>query len=147
MRLIPWLFLLIFLPALAQDHPDFSGTWVLDMNRSHFGNMPKPVGMKLIATKQGDAVHSVETTDTAQGGPATAEGDWFLDGKFHPAGKMSQMSKWEGSTLYAEKKSDDGSYREVIRMTLSPDGKTATEKINVKSPNGNNSSTLIWTRQ
>jgi hypothetical protein len=145
MRLIS-LCLLLCLPALAADHPDFTGNWVLDTNKSHFGNMPKPVGMKLTVTKNGEAYHSVEVTDTAQG-PTTAEGDWFLDGKSHPADKMSQMSKWENSTLYAEKKSDDGAYDQVIRLTLSPDGKTATERIKVKSPNGNNSSTLVWLRQ
>ena len=147
MRTISLLFAGLAVVCAQESKPDFTGTWVLKVEKSHFGSMPKPLGMKLVATRNGESVHAVETTESEQGGPTNTEGDWFLDGQQHPAGKMTQMSKWEGNTLYAEKKSADGSYREVIRMTLSPDGKTATEKISVKSPNGQNTSTLVWEKQ
>ncbi len=86
-------------------------------------------------------------------GKKSLEGDWFLDGKQHPVdpsaqgNKQTQMSRWDGNAVVAERKSEDGSYKETIRMTMSGDGKTATERISVKSPNGNNSSTLIWERK
>ncbi len=139
--------------ADVKGKPDFTGTWTLNLPKSNFGKTPKPVGMTLVAAKKGDVLHSTQKIEDGQGLKST-EGDWFLDGKQHPAdptaqagNKQTQMSRWQGNTIYAERKSEDGSYREQIRMTLSGDGKTATEKIYVKSPNGNNSSTLIWDRK
>ena len=141
--------------AFAADtngKPDFTGDWTLNVAKSSFGKMPKPQGMTLKAAHKGEVLHSVQTTDDGQG-PKSVEGDWFLDAKQHPVdpsaqgNKQTQMSRWQGNTLIAERRSEDGSYRETIRMTLSGDGKTATEHVDVKSPNGNNVSTLIWNRK
>ena len=132
--------------------PDFTGNWTLNVGKSSFGKSPKPQSMTLKAMRKGEVLHSVQTTDDGQG-PRSVEGDWFFDAKQHPVdptaqgNKQTQMSRWQGNTVIAERKSEDGSYKESIRMTMSSDGKTATEKIAVKSPNGNNSSTLIWERK
>jgi len=138
--------------ADTDGKPDFTGDWTLNVGKSNFGKMPKPQAMTLKAARKGEVLHSVQTTDDGQG-PKSVEGDWFLDAKQHPVdpsaqgNKQTQMSRWQGNTLVAERRSDDGSYLEAIRMTLSGDGKTATEHISVKSPNGNNSSTLVWERK
>jgi len=132
--------------------PDFTGNWTLNIGKSNFGKMPKPQIMTLKAERKGEVLHSTQTTDDGQG-PKSVEGDWFLDGKQHPVdptaqgNKQTQMSRWQGNVLVAERKSEDGSYRETIRMNLSGDGKTATEHIMVKSPNGSNRSTLVWERK
>jgi hypothetical protein len=60
---------------------------------------------------------------------------------------MISMSKWDGNTLVAERKSKDGSYDETIRLTVSSDGKTVTENIAVKDPNGSDKRKLIWQRK
>ncbi|MDQ6676618.1 MAG: hypothetical protein M3Z09_04910 [Acidobacteriota bacterium] len=136
----------------AADKPDFTGNWTLNVGKSSFGNMPKPQSMTLTAAKKGEVLHSVQTTEDGQGRKST-EGDWFLDGKQHPvdptagADRQTEMSKWDGRTLISERRSDNGRYLETIHMTLSRDGKTATERVSVKSPNGNNTSTLIWERK
>jgi len=138
--------------VLAADQPDFTGNWTLNVGRSKFGKMPKPQSMTLTAAKKGEVLHSVQTTEDGQG-KRSVEGDWFLDGKQHPVdpaattNKQTQMSKWDGMTLVSERRGADGSYLETIHMMLSGDGKTATERVNVKSPNGNNTSTLIWERK
>jgi hypothetical protein len=142
--------------ANTNGKPDFTGNWVLNVGKSNFGKMPKPQGMTLKAAHKGDVLHSIQTTDDDQG-PKSIEGDWFLDGKQHPvdpsapsatnSNRQTQMSRWQGNALIAERRSQDGSYRETIRMTLSGDGKTATEHVAVKSPDGNNLSTLVWERK
>ncbi len=138
--------------ADTNGKPDFTGYWTLNVGKSSFGKMPKPQGMTLKAERKGQVLHSVQTTDDGQG-PKSVEGDWFLDAKQHPVdpsaqgNKQTQMSRWQGKILVAERRSEDGSYRETIRMMLSGDGKTATEKIAVNSPNGSNSSTLVWERK
>ncbi len=133
--------------GLAQGKPDFSGTWTLNLNRSNFGKMLKPNGMKLTAKRDGDTMHAVQTTETP-GGPESTESDWIADGKEHdtPGNGGKSLTKWEGNTLYSERRSGDGSYQEKIWLSLSNDGKTATEKVWTKSQNGTNLRTLVWDR-
>ena len=64
------------------NKPDFTGDWTLNLDKSNFGKAPKPTGMTLKVTREGDAMHSVQTTDS-QAGPTEAAGDWILDGKEH----------------------------------------------------------------
>ncbi len=132
------------------NKPDLSGKWELNVGKSKFGKMPAPTRMTLESTKRGSTFHSVQSTYDQAGGPNAVEGDWFMDGKQHPIGsdgKMTSMSKWDGNTIVSERRSKDGTYDELIRVQISDDGKTATEDIKLKSPNGNNSSTLVWDRK
>jgi hypothetical protein len=133
---------------VADDHPDFSGHWILNLDHSKFGKLPKPTGMTLVATNEDGKMHAVQTMDS-QGGPVTTESNWVPDGKEHDAlgangGKT--ITRWEGKTLYNERKSSDGLFEEKIWLTLSKDGKTATEKVWAKGPEGSDLRTLVWQR-
>ena len=91
-------------------------------------------------------MHSVQTTYTEQDRHST-EFTWYLDGTRHDTAKPVpgySVTKWEDRTLVNERASDDGAYKEVIHMTLSRDGKTATEVIEIKNPTGNNKEKLLW---
>lgn len=141
--------------AFGSDRkPDFSGNWTLNLDQSNFGKSAKPNGMTLKVTREGDNMHAVQTT-VSQVGPSNVESDWVLDGKEHDAtsstpgsatpGKL--MTKWEGDTLYSERKSNDGTFLQKVWLTLSSDGKTAHEKVWTKGPEGTNFSNLIWERK
>ncbi len=150
------LFLLTVLTAglsAAADKPDFTGNWVCNMGKSKLGKMPKVQSMALTVVHKGEVFHSVQTIDDGNG-PKSVESDWFMDGKRHPitgagnsADKMTNMSRWDGNTLVAERRSEDSTYDEKIRITFSADRKTATEHVDLKSPNGNSSSTLVWEKK
>jgi hypothetical protein len=142
-------FLLLSSVAWCADPPDLSGTWILNTTRSTLGRIAKPEMMTLTVTRNGEGYHSVQKSTDGSNKDTVVEGDWFLDGKDHPVPStdITQMSKWEGPVLVAEKKSADGTYHETMRVSVSNDGKTATERISVKSPNGNSSSVLIWERK
>ena len=43
-----------------------------------------------------------------------------------------------------ERVSNDGAYKEVTHLSLSRDGKVATEIIETTTPNGSNKEKLIW---
>ncbi len=134
--------------SFADDHPNFSGHWILNLDKSKFGKELKPNGMTLTATHSGDTMHAVQTTESA-GGPITTESNWIADGKEHDAsgangGKI--IARWEGNVLYSERKSSDGLYDEKVWLSLSKDGKTATEKVLTKGPEGNDLRTLVWQR-
>ena len=94
-------------------------------------------------------MHSVQTTYTPQG-TATAEADWYPDGEKHSYQRPTpgySVTQWDDDALVSEHRSNDGQYYEKIRLTLSHDGKTATEEVDSKTPNGANHSKLIWRKQ
>jgi hypothetical protein len=134
----------------ADNHkPDFTGKWELNVSKSNFGKMSKPVSMSLQAEQRGPVFHASQTT-TDQHGSETVESDWIVDGKEHEltgkgGGKL--VCKWDGSTLVSQKEWDNGQYKETTKLTLSKDGKVATEKIDSKNPNGENHATLVWERR
>lgn len=135
--------------SAGDSKPDFSGNWTLNLDKSKFGKAAKPTGMTLKVTRDGDVMHSVQTTDS-QGGPSDMASDWVVDGKEHDVpgstpGKV--VTRWEGNTLYSERRSNDGSYLQKIWLTLSADGKTATEKVSTKGTEGTNTSNLVWERR
>jgi hypothetical protein len=135
--------------AFAASKPDFTGAWELDIKKSDFGSLPKPARMTIESTMQGDAMHSVQTTYVEQE-TQTAEFTWYLDGKRHSSDKPVpgySVTRWEDTTLVSTRQSDDGAYKEMIRMSLSQDGKTATETIETKNPSGINKEKLIWHRK
>ena len=136
--------------ACAASTSDLSGNWQLNLRKSKLSKeMGKPDSMSLVVAPKGAGYHSVQTTVDGMVGSASIEGDWYLDGQYHPIGesKMTQMSKWDGKVLYAEKKASDGSTMEIIRLTISPDGKTATEQVSSKSPSGTVNTTLVWDKK
>ena len=145
----PALFLVAALTLVAADHPDLSGNWVLNTEKSTFSQKNfNPDGMKLEVARQGDGFHSKLTTMDGNSGGTVTEGDWYLDGQYHPISgtRWSQMSKWESNVLVADKKSAEDSYDEQMRLSVSTDGKRVTENLSVKNSNGTNASTLIWDR-
>jgi hypothetical protein len=136
------------LAADHQSHPDFSGHWELVKEKSDFGKMEKPVGMTLVSEKRDGYLHSVQTTQTPQG-DQSSEGDWYLDGKSHKYDKPapgSSTTRWEGNTLVNERKSDDGQYREVTRLSMQSNGQEAVETVQTHNPNGDNRLKLVWRR-
>jgi len=144
------LFLVAALTLVAADKPDLSGKWVLNTQKSIFSNKNyNPDGMTLEVSRDGDGYRSKLTTMDGSSGGIVTEGQWFLDGKFHPVAgtRWSQMSRWEGNVLIADKKSAEGTYEEHMKLTVSVDGKRVTETLQVKNSEGNNSSTLIWDRK
>jgi hypothetical protein len=135
--------------VFAASKPDFTGTWELDVKKSDFGNLPKPARMTIQSSVEGDAMHSVQTTYVEQE-TQTAEFTWYLDGKRHASDKPVpgySVTRWEDTTLVSERQSNDGAYKQTIHMSLSADGKTATETIETKNPSGTNKEKLIWYRK
>jgi len=133
----------------AAGHPDLAGKWQLNMAKSKFSQKNfNADSMKLEVIADGEGYRSKLTTSDGQSGGTVTEGHWFLDGQYHPVPgtRWSEMSKWEGNVLVAEKKSAEDSYDERMRLSVSPDGKQVTEELTVKNTNGTNSSKLVWDR-
>jgi hypothetical protein len=135
--------------AEDRPHPDFSGKWELVKEKSDFGKMPQPVEMTLVSEKKDGYLHSVETTQTADG-EKTAEGDWYPDGKHHeysePVAGYS-VTHWDGQSLITERKSNDGTYRQTVKLTMQANGREAVESVETHTPSGDSRVRLYWRRQ
>ncbi|MEK6324928.1 MAG: hypothetical protein AABN33_25070 [Acidobacteriota bacterium] len=132
-------FLCILQVAFAVSKPDFSGTWVLDKNRS-FSN---PLGLEqtLVVVHTGDQIKLESKQVTARGEQLINE-SYSLDGKeaeFAPPGgqpgaKGKRKASWlpEGRGVVIEDQiTSDSPKGQVIQQvtrkwTLSPDGSTLT---------------------
>ncbi len=135
--------------VFAASKPDFTGKWELDTRKSDFGRLAKPARMTIESTVQGNAMRSVQTTYIEQESQS-AEFIWYLDGKRHASDKPVpgySVTRWEDTTLVSDRQSNDGAYKETIRMSLSQDRTTATETVETKNPSGTNKEKLIWHRK
>lgn len=132
-------FLCILQVAFALPKPDFSGTWVLDKNRS-FSN-PPGLEQTLVIVHTGDQIKLESRQVTARGEQKINE-TYTLDGKeteFAPAGaqpgaKGKRKASWlpEGRGVVIEdnitSESAKGPVTQQVarKWTLSPDGGTLT---------------------
>lgn len=125
-----------------------SGNWTLDVAHSDFGHATRPVKSTATYTVRGDVVNATQIIYIA-GGQQKSEMTWYLDGLRHPSQKPApgySVTQWDGHAFVDKRSSTDGLYKETIRVTLSPDGATATETVDSKTPQGTNREKLIWRR-
>ncbi|MGH9608921.1 MAG: hypothetical protein ACRD34_04525 [Bryobacteraceae bacterium] len=135
-------------PALLLLGADrqFSGNWVLEVAQSDFGNAARPTKGVATYTVRGDVVNAIQTSYLG-GAPQKNRLTWYLDGLQHPSQQPApgySVTHWKNHTLVNERSSNDGLYKQTIRVTLSPDGKTATEIMDTKTPQGSNHEKLVW---
>jgi hypothetical protein len=134
--------------SLPGANRQISGTWNLDVAQSDFGTAARPDRATADYTLRGDVVNAVQTS-YGPGGAQKNQMTWYLDGVRHPTNQPApgySVTQWKGSTLTNERSSPDGLYKETIRVTVSPDGRTATEIVDTKTPQGSNHEKLVWHR-
>lgn len=139
--ILPCLLISLFLPAVAVafSKPDFSGTWVMEVNRS-FSN-PAGLEQTMTVVHSGDQI-KVEAKIKTRQGEQTINETYTLDGRetdFVPPGgqpgakgkrKAMWLPAWRGVVVDDVVTSDSPSgpvTRKTLRKwTLSPDGQTLT---------------------
>jgi hypothetical protein len=116
----------------AQEKPNFSGTWVLQADKSDFGMIPPP-------TSRTDIIDHQEPKITVKRTAVTAEGEskvdlvYAVDGKpwKNQAGGQEATStlRWEAQELVVVSEVDtpQGLATLTDRWSLSADGKTLTQ--------------------
>ena len=135
-----FIFLVLPVIAAAFAKPDFSGTWVMDVNRS-FSN-PAGLEQTLTVVHSGDQIKVDAKIKTQQGGEQTVNEIYTLDGKeadFTPPGnqpnaKGKRKAMWlpdaKGAVIddVVTFDSPNGpvTRKTMRKWTLSADGKTLT---------------------
>ena len=135
--------LLMFLCALiavAQSKPNFTGVWKLNLQKSKFAaNIPEDFSLTLefnhkdnilnevFAYSQGAVKHSVE-------------GKYDIDGKESDVANgddvIKATAKWEGNALVIDWRGPEAGRYFIRKLTLAPDGKSMTIKLNQSRPDG-----------
>jgi len=117
--------------------PDFSGSWMLNVGKSQYGQFPAPEVM-LRTVKMEGAQLTMSTYQKGAQGEVTSELKYTTDGKPSVNGTSTGTAAWYGDTLVIESARESQGARLTQRdsWSLSGDGKTLTVTTKVKLPNG-----------
>ncbi len=117
--------------------PDFSGSWMLNVAKSQYGQFPAPEVMLRTVEVQGTRL-TMSTYQKGAQGEVTTELKYTTDGKPSVNGTSTGTAAWYGDTLVIESSRESQGARLTQRdsWTLSKDGKTLTVTTKVKLPNG-----------
>jgi hypothetical protein len=136
----------------AQDKPNFSGTWVLQTDKSDYGMMPAPMSRT-------DIIDHQEPKITIKRTAATAEGENKLDLVYEVDGKpwknqagpqeVSSTLHWEGQELVVVSEVDtpQGLATLTDRWSLSADGKTLTQTRTISIQGQDLKQTMVLAKQ
>ena len=140
--------------SFASGTPDFSGTWVLDNEKSDMG-MPAGAGKLPMQTvtlviKQTAATLSIDRKTANQVETAVLKLDGTESLNKAPNGKdVKSNSVWSGSTLVTKSTMliDETQVQMSDIRSLSADGKVMTVQITRQTPRGEIKQTLIYNKQ
>ena len=142
--------------SAAQDVPNFTGKWSLDLSKSDFGPMPPPESMTYVIDHKEPAIKIV-STQKGQQGETTNERNVTTDGKDNvnkmrmPMGEteVKSTTKWAGKTLTTAFKLDiQGMALDIVESwKLSDDGKVLTVLREIGTDQGNFAVTTVFNKQ
>jgi len=150
--LIAFLIALPVVSAFAQQKPDFSGTWKLNVAKTDFGALPGPDSRTDVITHKEPSLTDDVTAESSQGKQQYTV-KYTTDGKevTNQIGPLAIKStlKWEGSNLLVSSKFtyNDADVNAQATWALSADGKTLTISVHFASTLGETDQKIILEKQ
>ena len=137
--------------VFAQQKPNFSGTWTLNVAKSDFGILGGPNSRTDVIIHKGPSLSNVIVANTQQG-KQEFKHNYTTDGKatVNQLGtvEIKSTAKWVGSNLVISSTYIlNAPVSSEARWTLSPDGKTLTISTRFKGSLGNTSQNLVFEKQ
>lgn len=134
----------------ASDKPNYSGDWKMNAATSNFGQFPPPDSFvrKIVLT---DPALSIVEDQVAGGAASTTTRKMTTDGK--PAALQLNgfaavcTAVWDGKDIVATTNMESAGLKFTDRMSLSPDGKTLTSKVQINTAQGDGDLTIVFDRQ
>lgn len=109
----------------AEDHPNFSGKWKLNVQKSETGG--SGLTELVVDVDHKDPVFTYTVKGMAGGQQIEQSETFTTDGKpSHDSQGLTVTASWDGPSLVAVGTAGDGSLVYMARLTLSDDGKTIT---------------------
>ncbi|MCW5981316.1 MAG: hypothetical protein KIT09_24745 [Bryobacteraceae bacterium] len=131
---------LLFAGGCAAEVVDLSGVWRLNLEKSRWGKVPKPVSIVVTIEHREPAIH-YSGKMIYVGGEETRDFEFAgtIDGKEYPAartfGDGKVVVKRENDTaISSEFRSNDGRWEEKTRTTVTRDRKVMRRMIERKGP-------------
>lgn len=137
--------------TFAADKPNLSGKWTVDLEKSDFGMLPPPSKLER-NINHSDPQFTVSTVQATPRGERTSEAKCTTDGKECDIQIMGQAAKmkatWEGEVLVVVTKAQlQGTELEQIERWMVEDGGKVLKTVSkLRLPQGENESTLIFTK-
>lgn len=136
--------------AVAAGKPNFSGVWTMNAAKSNFGQLPPPATF-VRKIQHVDPSLTIIEEQSAGGRDSTTTRKITTDGKsttLELNGAAAICSSiWDGPDIIATTTLDSVGLKFTDRMSLSPDGKTLTSKVQIGSPQGDAELTIVFDRQ
>jgi hypothetical protein len=134
----------------ASDKPNYSGDWKMNPAASNFGQLPPPNSFVRKIQHADPALNIVED-QSAGGAQSTTTRKLTTDGQ-SAALELNGIpavcsAAWDGKDLVATTNMESAGLKFTDRMSLSPDGKTLTSKVQIASAQGNADITIVFDRQ
>ncbi|MGI9066733.1 MAG: hypothetical protein ACR2HX_10050 [Pyrinomonadaceae bacterium] len=149
---ITFLLALSIASVFAQQRPDFSGTWKLNVAWSDFGILGGPNSRTDVIIHKGRSLSNSITADSVQG-RQEFKMNYTTDGK-QAVNKMGPLEikstlKWVGNSLVISSRFivNNADISSEATWTLSPDGKTLTTSTRFKGSLGDSSQKLVFEKQ
>jgi len=157
MRLFGTLVLLVSfmgsLSAAPDSHPNFSGTWIMNADKTDFGPLPKPDHAKYVIHHSGGSLVMEYTQDSSTHHvDVTTDGEERVTESDDESEIWTRVS-WSGSVLVWEARRRAKPAHQVIpvgwvsRWSLSEDGKTLNIKRRITSGEHSVDEVMVFEKQ
>ena len=149
---ITFLIALPLITVAAQQKPDFSGTWKLNVAKSDFGALPGPQSRTDVITHKDPSLSDSVTVESEEG-KQQYTANYTTDGK-EATNKIGTRDvktavKWSGSSLALSSKFtyEGADVAGESTWSLSADGKVLTISIHYASSIGETDQKLVYEKQ
>jgi hypothetical protein len=144
--------LCLTLLSAADDHPNFSGTWKMDGDRSDFGKVPKPANFVRKIDHVDPKIHVVSSFTTPNG-EAVTDVRYTTDGKESVNTVRGVESKgtmiWDGTSLEltSTRSMNGAEISTKERWTMTSKGKVLTVVNKTNTPQGEITFTVVLNKE
>jgi hypothetical protein len=146
--------LLVAVPAAAraQQVPNLSGTWVLQLDKSDFGPIPGPTSRTDVVDHQEPKLN-IKRTTVQNGTEVVGNLVFVIDGKEYKntmgPQELTSTLKWDGAVLVVSTNTSmQGADVALLdRYSLSADGKTLTQDRTISVQGQSLTQKLVFTKQ
>src|SRR5260370_11796531 len=145
---------MLFVPFTngAQDKPNFSGTWVLDTEKSDFGDLPIPASQTNIIDHTGPNINLTQTItgESVSDGRASTRRHYSTDGKesSNDLGdqQVKSTTRWDGNRLLTDTSLEAPAGKIEIKDSseITSDRKQMIITRDFKGPQGDHHQKLIF---
>lgn len=133
---------------------DMSGTWNLNVEKSKWGKVPKPVSVVVTVTHKEPNL-SYKGRIVQMEGEETREFSYsgIIDGQEHPQSRSTFgdgkiiLKRVDDTTVTSEFKSNDGNFEESVRTVITRDGKLMRRMMERKGTSGDMAWMEVYEKQ